>query len=221
MTSRGENWLWEGLTVHSISITSGWCDWCGSAAGVMWGDPPELIDATERPLARACEQMKKSDFAKIQTDFMVRLRKRGYPGRWLQHAFEEIKYKVERPSALKPVAHNTAAGDPTLHVLKLTHNPVWDELNLNPIWRELNETWRETGTGYPEFRFMALFKKPPALSNRLNTTNRNTLNTIGGACDTVEPCSSLAPGVKSPSFSIRPGSTGTLMTGRTSKIVRD
>jgi hypothetical protein len=80
---------------------------------------------------------------------MIRLRERGYPGRWLQHVFDEIEYKVERPNALKPTVHNNTAGDPALHVLKLTHNPVWDDINLTPIWRELNETWRNIGAGYP------------------------------------------------------------------------
>ncbi|KAJ7453440.1 hypothetical protein FB451DRAFT_940068, partial [Mycena latifolia] len=108
-----------------------------------------------------------SDFAKIRTDFMIRLRERGYPGCWLQH--------VERLTALKPTVNKPATGDPALHVLKLTHNPVWDTINLNPLWRKLNETWEEFGPGYPEFRFMASFEKPPALGDRLNTTNRNTL----------------------------------------------
>jgi hypothetical protein len=120
---------------------------------------------------------RESDFAKIRTDFMVRLRACGYPPRWLQNVFEEIKDKAERPQALKPTVHNTTTGDPVLHVLKLTHNPIWDELNLSPIWRELNESWKEFGIGYPEFQFMASFKKPTALGDRLNTTNRNTLNT--------------------------------------------
>ncbi|KAJ7119196.1 hypothetical protein C8R43DRAFT_857885, partial [Mycena crocata] len=124
---------------------------------------------------RICSR--ESDFARIRTDFMVRLRERGYPPRWLLNVFEEIKYKVERPTALKPIVHNTTQGAPVLHVLKLTHNPIWDEIDLNPIWRELNSSWKEFGIGYPEFRFMASFKKPPALGDRLNTTNRNILNT--------------------------------------------
>jgi hypothetical protein len=120
---------------------------------------------------------KESDFAKIRTDFMIRLRERGYPGRWLQNIFEEIKYKVERPTALKPNAAPTATGDLELHVLKLTHNPIWDNIKLSPVWRELAETWTEVGTGYPEFRFMASFKKPPTLGDQLNTTNRDILST--------------------------------------------
>ncbi|KAJ6530620.1 hypothetical protein B0H19DRAFT_904980, partial [Mycena capillaripes] len=124
---------------------------------------------------RICSR--ESDYAKIQTNFMIRLRQRGYPGRWLQNVFAEVNYTVERPTALKPIVHNSTNGDPALHVLKLTHNPIWDELNLNPIWRELNETWKEFGMGYPEFQFMASFKKPTALGDRLNTTNRNTLKT--------------------------------------------
>ncbi|KAJ7182934.1 hypothetical protein C8R43DRAFT_941019 [Mycena crocata] len=32
-------------------------------------------------------------------------------------------------------------------------------------------------TGYPEFHFMASFKKPTTLGDRLNTTNQNTLRT--------------------------------------------
>ncbi|KAJ7714814.1 hypothetical protein B0H16DRAFT_1248517, partial [Mycena metata] len=114
---------------------------------------------------------KECDFAMIQTDFMVRLRERGYPGRWVQNVFNEIKYTVERPNALKPSARKNADEGPELHVLKLTHNPVWDDLDLSPIWRELEETWSDLGTGYPNFRFMASFKKPPALGDRLNTNN--------------------------------------------------
>ncbi|KAJ7121818.1 hypothetical protein C8R43DRAFT_856747, partial [Mycena crocata] len=109
--------------------------------------------------------------------FMARLRERGYPGRWLQNIFDEIEYGIERRTALKPVVLKTTNKDPALHVLKLTHNPVWDDLNLNPIWRELEGTWKEFGAGYPELQFMASFKKPSALGDRLNTTNRNTLST--------------------------------------------
>jgi hypothetical protein len=116
---------------------------------------------------------KEANYARVQSEFMVRLRERGYPGIWLQRVFEEIKYKVEHPTALKPSAAHTDAGDPALHVLKLTHNPIWDDINLNPIWRELGETWSELRAGYPEFRFMASFKKPPALGDRLNTTKRH------------------------------------------------
>jgi hypothetical protein len=72
---------------------------------------------------------------------MIQLRERGDPGRWLQHVFDEIKYKAVRSTALKPAVRNTADGDPALHVLKLTHNTVWDDINLTPIWLELNETW--------------------------------------------------------------------------------
>ena len=110
-------------------------------------------------------------------DFMVQLREHGYPGCWLQCIFAEIKYKVKRPTALEPIIFENTTGDPALHVLKLTHNPIWDDINLNPNWRELNNTWKEIGMGYPEFHFMASFKKPPALGDRLNTTNRKTLNT--------------------------------------------
>ncbi|KAJ6548949.1 hypothetical protein B0H19DRAFT_952624, partial [Mycena capillaripes] len=120
---------------------------------------------------------KEPDFARIQTEFMVRLRERGYPGCSLQCVFDEIKYKVECPTALKLSTAPTATEDHVLHVLKLTHNPIWDDINLNPIWRELAETWTKLGTGYPEFRFMASFKKPPTLGDRLNSTNRDTLST--------------------------------------------
>ncbi|KAJ7207457.1 hypothetical protein GGX14DRAFT_316358, partial [Mycena pura] len=118
---------------------------------------------------------KESDFAKIRTEFATRLRERGYPGRWLRSIFGEIKYQAERPRALKPSAANTADDSPTLHVLKLTHNPVWDGVNLGPIWRELDETWKIAGPGIPTFNFMSSFKKPVSLGDRLNKNNRDTL----------------------------------------------
>jgi hypothetical protein len=80
---------------------------------------------------------KESDFANIQRDFLVRLCERGYPGRWLKGIFEEIRYKVERPTALKPNTADTDIEDPVLYVLKLTHNPIWDDIDLNPFWHEL------------------------------------------------------------------------------------
>jgi hypothetical protein len=128
---------------------------------------------------------KESDFANIRRDFLVRLRERGYPGRWLEGIFEEIRYKVERPTALKPNTADTDIEDPALHVLKLTHNPIWDDIDLNPFWRELAETWTELEAGYPEFRFMASFKKPTALGDRLNTTNRDTLSTYHASIATT------------------------------------
>ncbi|KAJ6578414.1 hypothetical protein B0H19DRAFT_903711, partial [Mycena capillaripes] len=118
---------------------------------------------------------KESDFAKIRLEFDRRLRARGYPGRWLQRVFEEIQYRVERPGALTPSAPTTAVGGPDLHVLKLTHNPIWDNIELRPIWRELEDTWASLGGSYPQYRFMASFKKPFALGDRLNVNNRDTL----------------------------------------------
>ncbi|KAJ7461361.1 hypothetical protein B0H11DRAFT_1923635 [Mycena galericulata] len=114
-------------------------------------------------------------------DFADRLNARGYPGRWLRSVFAEIEYRKERPTALKPRASNDASvGDPELHVLKLTHNPVWDEIDLSPIWRELGDSWKEFGEAYSEFRFMASYSKPPALGNRLNKHNRDTFRAAYG-----------------------------------------
>ncbi|KAJ7271219.1 hypothetical protein C8J57DRAFT_1065223, partial [Mycena rebaudengoi] len=66
-----------------------------------------------------------SDFAKFRTEFAKRLSARGYPGRWLRDVFEEIDYTTERPTALNsPVLSTSDSQD--VHVLKLTHNLVWD-----------------------------------------------------------------------------------------------
>jgi hypothetical protein len=121
---------------------------------------------------RICSQ--EPDFANIRTEFATRLNARGYPGRWLRDVFAEVDYKAERPRALKSSASNVDDG-PDVHVLKLTHNPVWDDINLGPVWHDLDKAWDEYGIGYPELRFMASYKKPVALGDRLNLHNRNTL----------------------------------------------
>lgn len=118
---------------------------------------------------------KEPDFANVRNDFVKRLRDRGYPGRWLRRVVDEVKYKVERPKALTPPMSKDPFGEPLLHVLKLTHNPVWDRIDLRPIWRDLQDTWTEFGVGLPQYRFMASFKKPIALGDRLNKNNRDTL----------------------------------------------
>jgi hypothetical protein len=124
---------------------------------------------------------KESDFALVRRDFACRLNARGYPGRWLQSVFGEIEYRTERPTALNPRASNDAcAGGSELHVLKLTHNPVWDVIDFSPIWRELGDAWREFGEAYPEFRFMASYNKPHALGDRLNVHNRETCKAAYG-----------------------------------------
>ena len=116
-----------------------------------------------------------SDFAIVRKDFAGRLNARGYPGRWLRSVFGEVVYRNERPSALNPRPSNDgSAGDSGLHVLKLTHNPVWDEVNLGPIWRELGDTWKEFGEAYPKLRFMASHAKPSALGDQLNKHNHTT-----------------------------------------------
>ncbi|KAJ7076043.1 hypothetical protein B0H15DRAFT_791142, partial [Mycena belliarum] len=115
------------------------------------------------------------DFVRIRNDFASRLRERGYPGLWLRRIFDEIQYKAERPTALKSSAPKGSDNGPDLHVLKLTHNPVWDEIDLHPVWRDLDKAWRELEAGYPEFKFLASFKKPVALGDRFNKNNRDTL----------------------------------------------
>ncbi|KAJ7711549.1 hypothetical protein B0H16DRAFT_1249645, partial [Mycena metata] len=115
------------------------------------------------------------DFLQIRTDFVKRLRDRGYPGRWLRAVFEEIRYKVERPHALKSAESKNSDDDCDLHVLKLTHNPTWEGIDLQPCWRELDGAWNELGAGYPKFKFLASFKKPASLGDRLNVVNRDTL----------------------------------------------
>ncbi|KAJ7207473.1 hypothetical protein GGX14DRAFT_325954, partial [Mycena pura] len=118
---------------------------------------------------------KEPDFAKIRLEFDRRLRARGYPGRWLQRVFEEIEYKAERPTALTVPAALAADNELDLHVLKLTHNPAWVSIDLRPVWHDLEEAWTTLGTSYPHYRFMASFKKPVALGDRLNVNNRDTL----------------------------------------------
>lgn len=120
---------------------------------------------------RICSR--EQDFMEICLLFFKRLRERGYPPRWLLRTFEDIEYKVERPTALLPSV--ATDGDFDLHVLKLTHNPVWDEIELRPILRNLEETWRLLECGYSGFHFMASFKKPVALGDRLNVNNRDAL----------------------------------------------
>ncbi|KAJ7182468.1 hypothetical protein C8R43DRAFT_967276 [Mycena crocata] len=65
--------------------------------------------------------------------------------------------------------------EPDLHVLKLTHNPVWDRIDMRSVWRDLMDTWDDVGGGLPQYRFMASFKKPVALGDRFNRNNRLTL----------------------------------------------
>ncbi|KAJ6477663.1 hypothetical protein C8R45DRAFT_780484, partial [Mycena sanguinolenta] len=88
---------------------------------------------------------KEPDFAKIRLEFDRRLRARGYPGRWLQRVFGEIEYKAERINALNVSTASAKDDEPELHVLKLTHNPVWDCTNLRPIWHDLEDTWTTMG----------------------------------------------------------------------------
>ncbi|KAJ7126570.1 hypothetical protein C8R43DRAFT_897741, partial [Mycena crocata] len=124
---------------------------------------------------------KESDFAAIRHDFCSRLRARGYPPHWLKNVFGEIEYRTERPTTLNPrVSNDAVAGGSDLHVLKLIHNPVWDEIDLTPIWRDLGDSWKEFGEAYPEFRFMASYNKPTALGDRLNKHNRDTFRAAYG-----------------------------------------
>ncbi|KAJ7263455.1 hypothetical protein C8J57DRAFT_1070637, partial [Mycena rebaudengoi] len=118
---------------------------------------------------------KESDFATIRKDFARRLNERGYPGKWLCSVFSEIEYKVERPNALKMLLPTQDNDDRELHVLKLTHNPVWDETDLSPILHELGDTWKEFGEAYPEFKFLASYKKPVTLGDWLNIHNHDTM----------------------------------------------
>ncbi|KAF9067387.1 hypothetical protein BDP27DRAFT_1383945 [Rhodocollybia butyracea] len=104
---------------------------------------------------------KEEDFARIRKDFSIHLHARGYPGdRW----------KI----ALSPCDSNTDEVDP-VHALKLTHNPLWDGVDLGPLWRELGEVWEEHGRGTPNLRFLASFSKPTSMGDQLNKNNWDIL----------------------------------------------
>ncbi|KAF9016149.1 hypothetical protein BDZ89DRAFT_1141693 [Hymenopellis radicata] len=117
----------------------------------------------------------------IHNTFCKRLRARGYPGRWLRSVFDGVSYDDERLKALTPKPIPTAnpadgEGDARLYVLKLTHNPIWDDVSFAPIWRPLHDGWIETGLGRAEDRFLASFKKPGSLGDALNKHNRDVIN---------------------------------------------
>ncbi|KAJ3964032.1 hypothetical protein EV361DRAFT_757056, partial [Lentinula raphanica] len=120
---------------------------------------------------RICSRL--DDFAKTRKEFGIRLHARGYPGRWLEKVFGEVSYQVERPKVFTPKP--TELDDNLIHVLKLTHNPLWDTVDLGPLWQELGEVWEEHGSCTPNLRFLASFSKPASLGDRLNHSNREIL----------------------------------------------
>ncbi|KAJ3741071.1 hypothetical protein EV360DRAFT_13604, partial [Lentinula raphanica] len=120
---------------------------------------------------RICSRL--DDFAKTRKEFGIRLHARGYPGRWLEKVFGEVSYQVERPKVFTPKP--TELDGNLIHVLKLTHNPLWDTVDLGPLWQELGEVWEEHGSCTPNLRFLASFSKPALLGDRLNHSNREIL----------------------------------------------
>ena len=119
---------------------------------------------------------REEDFKEMVKMLSTRLRARGYPGRWLRSVFSGVSYATERPKALTPRTPLTEwENRDRLYVLKLTHNPLWDSVDFGPIWKTLRDAWEETGLGKPDDRFLASFKKPESLSDRLNKTNRETI----------------------------------------------
>ncbi|KAJ7755117.1 hypothetical protein B0H16DRAFT_1315870 [Mycena metata] len=121
---------------------------------------------------------REEDFKRMQVLFTQRLCDRGYPGKWLSKVFSEVSYAEERPRALdsKLPIPPWECEKHRLYVLKLTHNPIWEEINFNPIWGILREAWNECGLGKSTDRFLASFKEPAALGDVLNKINRETLN---------------------------------------------
>jgi hypothetical protein len=124
---------------------------------------------------------KVEDFKKIRQLFSSRLRARGYPGRWLRKIFSEVSYVEERPKALLPRPQAPISDwEPAakLYVLKLTHNPLWEEVDFGPIWKTLRSAWVECGLGKSEDRFLASFKKPGSLGDTLNKLNGGILEAL-------------------------------------------
>ncbi|KAE9386139.1 hypothetical protein BT96DRAFT_1006383 [Gymnopus androsaceus JB14] len=101
---------------------------------------------------------KQEDFAKIW--------------RWFENVFEEISNLDEHPKALNPRSPCTDKDDP-IHVLKLTHNPLWDNVDFGPLWQELGEVWEEHGRGTPNLCFLTSFAKPTSMGYQLNKNNRD------------------------------------------------
>ncbi|KAI0065892.1 hypothetical protein BV25DRAFT_1797961 [Artomyces pyxidatus] len=119
---------------------------------------------------------REEDFSKITSLFVKRLRARGYPGRWLRSVLSEVSYVEQRPKALLarlPLSEEERAR--RLFVLKLTYNPLWDAVDFGPIWRTLRDAFEETGLGKVSDRYLASFKKPECIGDRLNKINRETI----------------------------------------------
>jgi hypothetical protein len=92
-------------------------------------------------------------------------------------------------SLLMDPAFSNTGDDSELHVLKLSHNPVWDHIDLRPIWHDLHKTWNSVGDGLPQYHFMALYKKQsPASSHNTvmyagyNTQLQPRLNVLRRIC---------------------------------------
>jgi hypothetical protein len=89
-----------------------------------------------------------------------------------------VSYAKERPKALLPCSQSLQApweNAARLYVLKLTHNPLWEEVDFGPMWKTLRNAWEECGLGKSDDRFLASFKRPEAMSDILNKTNVQTL----------------------------------------------
>ena len=81
-----------------------------------------------------------------------------------------MSYATEWPKALqpRPTLPTEDVLKAELHVLKLTHNPLWDAIDFGPVWHDLHDAWIETGLGRPHNQFFTSFSKPGGLGDWLN-----------------------------------------------------
>jgi hypothetical protein len=92
-----------------------------------------------------------------------------------------VSYAEEHPKALLPHPQTPISNwEPAakLYVLKLTHNPLWEEVDFGPIWKTLHSAWVECGLGKSEDCFLTSFKKPESVSDTLNKLNGGILEAI-------------------------------------------
>ncbi|CDR48584.1 RHTO0S18e03334g1_1, partial [Rhodotorula toruloides] len=117
-----------------------------------------------------------SDYLRVAQLFWKRLRRRGYPVRWLRRAFKMVTYHSQRAVSVVDRAKGDTTRSPLVYHIE--YNPVWDFVNGSKVLTHTVKHWKphyHKLIGTKSNRIMRAVHRCRNLSDYMNTWNKELL----------------------------------------------
>lgn len=116
-------------------------------------------------------------YVEVAVKFWRRLRKRGYPIRWLRKAFSAVSYQGLRERFLARTARTGTTRSPLVY--HVSYNPVWEYVNGSKLLTHTLKHWKPKHhrlTGTIKGNIIRAAHRPRNLGDLVNTWNKRRLS---------------------------------------------